>query len=149
MAGVRSTESHSSSYSVTREFDAPVSAVWAAWTEPAAFAQVFNAVPESVVLDVRSGGEYRADIKTPTGDVHPISGGYEEVVEHRRLVETMGAASGAGLGPQRMTIEFTELDGGRTSLTVHQTCDSPQTAKISRQGTEYLLESCAAYLAKS
>ncbi|KIH99733.1 hypothetical protein LP52_05795 [Streptomonospora alba] len=147
MSQTPTTEAENSSYSVTREFDAPVEAVWAAWTEPAAFAQVFNAVPESVVLDVRPGGEYRADIKTPTGEVHSISGGYVEVVEHRRLVETMGAAPGAGLEPQSMTFEFADLGDGRTRLTVHQVCDSPKTAKISRQGTEYLLESCATYLA--
>ncbi|MUL41685.1 SRPBCC domain-containing protein [Streptomonospora sp. PA3] len=149
MADTRSTEAQENSYTVSREFDGPVSALWAAWTEPEAFAKVFNAVPESIVLDVRPGGEFRADIKTPTGDVHPVSGTYEEVVEHRRLVETMGAADSAGLEPQRMTMDFTDLGNGRSAITVHQVCDSPKTAKISRQGTEYLLESCASYLASS
>ncbi|MDT0300775.1 SRPBCC family protein [Streptomonospora wellingtoniae] len=138
-----------SSYTVTREFDAPVGAVWDAWTEPEAFAKVFNAVPESVVLDVRPGGRFHADIKTPTGELHPVSGSYVEVVRHSRLVEDMGAAQEAALEPQRMAMDFTDLGGGRTALTVHQTCDSPQTAKISRQGTEFLLESCATYLASA
>lgn len=50
---------------VTRVFDAPRELLWRSWTEPARFARWFFTPPfttpvETVAMDVRPGGRWRA-----------------------------------------------------------------------------------------
>lgn len=57
-------------YTITRVFDAPREAVWAAWTEPDQFAQWFGGPDshlEDVVTEARDGGEWRADMVLANG----------------------------------------------------------------------------------
>lgn len=131
-------------YTVSRVVDAPVEKVWAVWTEAGHYEIWFHAVPQSVELDVRPGGAWKATLNVPDGSQHPMTGTYREVVENRRLVTAMDVPGGE---PALMDLELTDL-GGRTEITVHQVCATQEEHDMAKQGSEILLEWCDEYLAK-
>lgn len=75
---------------LARRYPAAPEKVWRAWTDPQALSAWFGpGEPDSVTLaelDVRPGGNYRIRFHTPDGEEHEVSGRYEEVDPHRRLV---------------------------------------------------------------
>ena len=81
--------------SITRVFDAPRELVWAEWTEPERFADWYGGptcdVPlDTVTMDVREGGEWRATMFAPPGRREiRWKGEYREVAEPERLVFTV------------------------------------------------------------
>jgi uncharacterized protein YndB with AHSA1/START domain len=109
--------------SLTRVFDAPRELLWREWTEPERFADWFGGpdceVPlDSVSMDVRPGGTWRATMFAPPGrpEIH-WRGEYREVREPERLVFTISDR------PDRyelLTVVFTELGGGRTEMYFEQ-----------------------------
>lgn len=76
-------------YTLERTLEAPVAAVWTAWTTAESYAQWAYAVPGSVEMDVRPGGTWKATVVTPDGGQFPLTGSYAEVDENRRLVVGM------------------------------------------------------------
>ena len=78
--------------SIRRSFGVAPEKVWRAWTDPKALSQWFGpARPASVTaveIELCVGGRYRIAFDTPDGDAHEVSGVYQEVVPHRRLVFT-------------------------------------------------------------
>ena len=76
---------------ITRVFDAPRELVYRAWTDPAQVARWWgpkgftNPVCE---LDVRPGGAYRIDMRSPEGTDYPVIGVYRAVVPPERIVMT-------------------------------------------------------------
>lgn len=72
-----------------RTFRAPIALVWQLWTEPAYVAMWWGirgcAIPVCE-LDVRPGGLWRIDMRTPDGTVYRNGGRYVEVEPERRLV---------------------------------------------------------------
>jgi uncharacterized protein YndB with AHSA1/START domain len=56
-------------------------------------------------LDVRAGGRYRIAFHTPDGELHEVSGAYEEVLENRRLSFTWAWQS----TPDRVSLVTIEL----------------------------------------
>jgi len=96
--------------SITRVFDAPVEAVWRAWTEPERIAQWWGkrgwSTPvSSVELDVRPGGVFRLNsINDADGREMPMDAVFTEVVEPERLV--FGTSS----------VTFVDLGDGRTEM---------------------------------
>jgi uncharacterized protein YndB with AHSA1/START domain len=117
---------------VTRIFDAPREAVWQAWTEPEQFARWFGGPPfvtppETVSLDVRPGGEWRATmVSEEDGSEIPFGGEYREVVAPERLVMTF-ADPGTPGNPnvEVLTITFNDL-GDKTEVVAHQVGHLPQ-----------------------
>ncbi len=78
------------SLTINRTLQAPVEAVYAAWTDPAQIVRWFAPsddfrceVPE---CDVRVGGRYTVLMHSPDGERHCVSGEYREVVANERLV---------------------------------------------------------------
>jgi uncharacterized protein YndB with AHSA1/START domain/dihydrofolate reductase len=131
-------------YTVSADFPAPVERVWHAWTDPVSYGEWFRAVPGSVDLDVRPGGEWRLDSAGTDGEgPERLSGRYLEVEPHCRLVMT----ARFGEAETTMTIDF-EPDGDQTTLRISQ--DSRQRAEHEggRAGSELLLGWCAEYLAR-
>ena len=111
---------------ITKVFDAPREAVFKAWTEPARFAQWFGLrdstiPPETVVMDVRPGGAWRATmIVGPERTEIPWRGVYREVVEPERLVFTLSdQPERPGEGVEVVTVTLTDL-GGTTEMVFHQ-----------------------------
>lgn len=129
-------------YTVTRTINAPVEKVWQAWTEPKHYATWFNAVPETVSLDVRTGGSWASTLITPDGQEFPLSGRFTKVVKNKRIVMTMDVP---GQAPETMEFAITS-EGTQTAVTLHQKLKSQESCDTSREGSEYLLDSFAAYV---
>lgn len=81
--------------SITRRIDAPVDAVWRAWTEH--FAEWWCPRPwitELIAQELCAGGRSAMIMHGPAGEAHPIEGVCLEVVPHRRIVATDAFAHG-------------------------------------------------------
>jgi uncharacterized protein YndB with AHSA1/START domain len=77
---------------ITRSFDASREAVFDAWTDPAKFAVWFGTVDvpaETLSMDVRPGGSWRAIMKLPDDTSISWAGEYLEVERPTRLVMTI------------------------------------------------------------
>jgi uncharacterized protein YndB with AHSA1/START domain len=112
-------------FRTTRVLDAPCEAVWREWTEPEAFADWYGTaaaeVPvETVSMDVRPGGEWRATMFAgPNRREINWRGSYHEVSEPERLVFTV-TDEPEGDKFDLVTVELTDLGDGRTEMVVEQ-----------------------------
>jgi uncharacterized protein YndB with AHSA1/START domain len=105
---------------LSRWFDAPVEAVWAAFTDPDQLAQWYgpNGVSvdrDSVRVEPRVGGPWALTMLVGDGRM-PLSGTITEVRERERLVVTDAMPDGTLV---TMTVELAEEDGG-TRLELRQ-----------------------------
>lgn len=76
---------------LARWIDAPVAAVWRAWTEAALLEEWFCPKPwrvTDVAQDIRPGGSSFMIMRGPNGEEMPMRGVYLEVVHERRIVFT-------------------------------------------------------------
>ncbi len=108
---------------ITRVFDAPRELVFKAWTEPERFASWFGGsgvdVPiDSVAMDVREGGAWKATMRLDGGDIN-WHGTFQEVDEPARLTLTLSDRPGDEFEP--VTVEFDDLGDGRTEMRFRQT----------------------------
>ncbi len=131
-------------YRLTRDLDAPVENVWAAWTQPEHYARWSGAVPGSISLDVRPGGAWRATMATPDGSEFPLTGSYGGVVENERLEVIMDLPGGESTA---MAVDLTDL-GGKTRIVLSQACATAEARDMSEQGSGMLLDGLSAYVPK-
>ena len=107
---------------VTREFAAPRSLVWKAWTEPAQFAKWFGptgfAIPR-IELDVRPGGAIRCDMRAPDGTTFTNRGEFTEVIESERLGSIIRYEDRGELVFENLNVVTFEERGGKTVVTLH------------------------------
>jgi uncharacterized protein YndB with AHSA1/START domain len=94
---------------IRRVYRASPQRLWDAWTRPEELAKWWgkrgwNAVPESIVLDVRPGGTFRVTTRSQSGEQMTNEGTYSEVEPPYRL----------GFGAT--TVTFTDLGDGRTEM---------------------------------
>ena len=108
---------------LTRDFDAPRDLIFAAWTEPEHFAQWCGpqgfSVPV-VEMDVRTGGTFRIEMKSPDGSTYPTKGTFTDVTPPERLVMIdigMEGPDGTSMMELQYTVTFEDL-GGKTRLTL-------------------------------
>lgn len=96
--------------------------VWRAWTDPQALIRWFGpGEPDSVTVaevDLRVGGRYHIVFHTPDGEDHDVSGVYQEVEPHRRLVFSWAWRS-TPERVSRVTLEFEAVAGGCELLFTH------------------------------
>lgn len=103
-------------FSMSRQLDASIQAVWDAWTQAEKLQQWYSPGPVNWTideLDVRPGGRFRMHMPGPNGE-HVAEGSFAHVEPPTRLVQ--GPADGS------MTIEthLKEHDGGtRMTLSMH------------------------------
>lgn len=114
---------------LTRVYDAPVSAVWDAWTDPDQVAQWWG--PRGFTLtshskDLRAGGTWRYTMHGPDGVDYPNVTQYLEVEPQRRLVYDHGGSDDT---PPlfRVTVTFAESNG-RTTMDMVSTLPTPERA---------------------
>jgi len=105
---------------LTRVYDAPRSAVWAAWTGPDTI-EWWG--PDGFVCtekerDVRIGGVWRFDMVGPDGTVWPNRVDYREIVPEAKLV--MDHSDDGGDISFLVTVTFDEQQDGKTVLTMRQ-----------------------------
>jgi len=105
---------------LTRVYNAPRSAVWAAWTGPDTI-EWWG--PDGFVCtekerDVRVGGVWRFDMTGPDGTVWPNRIDYREIVPESKLV--MDHGDDGGDISFLVTVTFDEQQDGKTVLTMRQ-----------------------------
>jgi uncharacterized protein YndB with AHSA1/START domain len=112
-------------FSLTRVFAADRERVWREWTEPECFADWFGGaeceVPlETVAMDVRPGGRWRATMFCPP-DHREIrwTGQYREVAAPERLVLTISDQPG-GRPYELVSVRLIDLGDGRTEMRLEQ-----------------------------
>ena len=102
-----------------RVIDAPVEAVYAAWTEPEMLRRWLapgNATVVRAVAEVAVGGTFLIEMRGAEGRRWLTRGLYREVVPHRRLVHTW-RWEGSEI-ETLVTVEFEPESPGRTHLTL-------------------------------
>ena len=107
---------------IDRHYPFAAEKVWRAWTEPQALSRWFGTARPGAVteaeVDLRVGGRYRIVSKLPDGETHDVSGVYQEVVPHSRLVFTWAWRSTPDR-VSRVSIDFVARDGGTALRFVH------------------------------
>lgn len=121
---------------VTRIFNAPSSAVFRAWSNPALFQRWW--VPKSAPgillvscdMDVRTGGKYRLEFGAGDSETMAFYGKYLDVLENERIVWTNDEGEEGAV----TTVTF-ENQGGKTMLTFHEIYQSKETLEEALQGS--------------
>lgn len=149
-----SAKSKSNEIRLTRIFDAPIRAVWDAWTDSKQVAQWWG--PRGFTLtthskDLRPGGSWRYTMHGPDGVDYLNVTRYLEVEEYSRLVYDHG---GSDERPPlfRVTVQFTEIHG-KTQMDMTMACSSPEAADeirihIKKAGGDSTWDRFAEYLSK-
>jgi uncharacterized protein YndB with AHSA1/START domain len=119
---------------ITRVYDAPVSAVWDAWTDPAQAAHWWG--PRGFTLtthskDLRPGGRWVYTMHGPDGTDYPNKTLYYEVEKHKKLVYDHG---GNDDRPPlfRVTVLFSE-ENGKTKLDMTMALATAEAAAETRK----------------
>ena len=119
---------------ITRIYDAPVEAVWDAWTDPEQVAQWWG--PRGFTLtthskDLRPGGHWDYTMHEPDGTDYPNTAKYFEVEEHAKLVYDHGGHKDR---PPlfRVTALFSET-AGKTTLEMSMALATPEAAEETRK----------------
>lgn len=111
------TDSHE--LSVTRHIDAPVAAVWRAWTQH--LAEWFTPPPwttELIAQDLRAGGRSAMVMRGPNGEENALEGVFLEVIPERLIVSTDAIRSDwTPQGPFMIRLDAFEPDGTATRYT--------------------------------
>lgn len=119
---------------LVRVYDAPLDAVWAAWTVPEAIAQWWG--PRGFTLtthsrDLRAGGHWHYTMHGPDGTDYENTTQYLDVVARERLVYDHGGH--ADRPPLfRVTALFSQQDG-RTRMVLSFRLASPEAARETRR----------------
>lgn len=115
---------------ISRLYEAPVAAVWDAWTDPEQVAKWWG--PRGFTLtthskDLRPGGHWTYTMHGPDGVDYPNTTKYFEVEEHAKLVYDHGGHEDR---PPlfRVTVLFAEVDG-KTQMDMTMTLPTPEAAE--------------------
>ena len=137
----------------TRTFDAPRELVWACWTDPEHLAawwgpEHFTTPRDSVEIELRAGGIYKATMVGPDGTEYPSTGYIEEVTPQDRLVLREDDTDHPMIESQRTAVSFTDLGDGRTELVidVEMVC-ADELLPLAESGWNSTLDKLAAVLA--
>lgn len=127
-------KSKSNEINLTRVYDAPVDAVWDAWTDPDQVGEWWG--PRGFTLtthskDLRVGGHWAYTMHGPDGTDYPNKTFYYEVEPGRKLVYDHGANDDR---PPlfRVTVLFTDL-GGKTKMDMTMALATPEAAEETRK----------------
>ena len=137
---------------ISRLFDAPRATVFASWTDARQLAQWWGPRGFSIAsceADVRVGGAWRVETRSPEGEVHNAGGVYREVAAPERLVFTMAWDGIEDGEPGRETVVTVGLaeEGHRTRMTFRQAVFSSMAARDGHdQGWSSAFELLAEYL---
>ncbi|MBI0583263.1 MAG: SRPBCC domain-containing protein [Methanomassiliicoccus sp.] len=121
---------------VSRTFDAPRERVWRAWTEPELIKQWWGPkgfTAPVIELDLRNGGKYLFNMRSPEGQDFWSAGVFKEVVKEERItvIDSFADQEGnivpasfyglTGAWPleSEVTVTFEDL-GGRARIIIRQ-----------------------------
>lgn len=120
-----------SEFVVTRTLGASREKVWKVLTEPGSFEGWLPAKQGSAVLDVRSGGSWRATVVSSDGEEIALTGRYDEVAEPGRLVMTVP-------GDVVTAITLTAAPGDTTQIAYAFDVDESMQAAVTESVDEVL-----------
>ncbi len=108
---------------IDREFDAPIEAVFDAWTDPAQLRSWWG--PEGMTvpvceMDVRKGGAYKTTMRNADGEEYTVSGVYQEIARPNRLSFTWGWITDGKRGHETLVTLRFESVGKRTRMLFEQ-----------------------------
>jgi uncharacterized protein YndB with AHSA1/START domain len=144
----------SSDLQIIRVFDAPLDAVWDAWTDPDQVAQWWGPRGFSITThsrDLRTGGHWNYTMHGPDGADYQNTTKYLEVEKHSKLIyDHGGTADSAPLF--RVTVLFSESHG-KTMMNMTMSLPNPEAAEktrnfIKRAGGDATWDRLAEYLEK-
>jgi uncharacterized protein YndB with AHSA1/START domain len=128
------SKNNSNELKITRVYDAPLEAVWEAWTDPKQAAQWWGPRGFSITThskDLRPGGHWSYTMHGPDGTDYPNKAQYLEVKEFSKLVYDHGGNDDRP--PMfRVTVLFTET-GGKTKMDMTMTLPTPEAAVETRK----------------
>jgi len=135
---------------MSRVFNAPRRAVWAAWTDPEEIAKWMGPNGTTTRVDAWEcvpGGAYKIVMSEPDGE-HPLRGEFVEVVEARRLAMTWVWEHGVLDGVETLVeIDFRDVDGGTEMTLVHTKLPTPMAVEMHTQGWHGCLDSLQGHIA--
>jgi uncharacterized protein YndB with AHSA1/START domain len=138
---------------VSRIFAADRERVYHAWTEPEAVRHWFGPAlggAQSVEADVRVGGRYRINIKSPPARPGTcVVGKFLEVDPPKRLVYTFAWEQqllALGMGESQVTVEFLEQGGATEIRLTHELLDKRRVVAFHRWGWKISLKRLARLL---
>lgn len=140
---------------ITREFDAPPSLVFKAWTDRDHLMQWFGPREFTMTMcqmDQRPGGIYRFGMRSAAGTEHWIKGVYREILEPEKLAFTYAWTDSEGnpTRPETLMVLTFDDEHGKTRFTLHQSVFESVTAcDMHRQGWNSSLDRLADLLCKS
>jgi uncharacterized protein YndB with AHSA1/START domain len=154
---------------LSRILDAPVDAVWRAWTEPDQFTQWWGPVgftSHSACNDLRDGGRFVWNMRAPTemGGFHMYSAGtFTRIVPEERIefVQFLSDAAGDPIDPAAMgmpadfpreirsELRYTAVDGGTELVATEYDWAVGEQRTMSEQGLEQCIDKLEAYLRDS
>jgi uncharacterized protein YndB with AHSA1/START domain len=148
------SKNNSNEIKITRLYDAPIEAVWDAWTDPEQVAKWWG--PRGFTLtthskDLRPGGNWRYTMHGPDGVDYPNTTLYHEVEKYSKLAYDHGGHDDRP--PMfRVTVLFSET-GGKTKMDMTMTLATPEAAEetrafIKKAGGDATWDRLAEYLEK-
>ena len=109
---------------LTRVFNADRETVFKMWTEPEHFSNWYGpkgfTVPECDI-DLRPGGKFHVQMKSPDGKIYPHYGIYHEIISPEKLVFSLPSHFDEKGNPQvemLNSLSFTE-ENGKTKMVMH------------------------------
>ena len=143
------TEQHT--LTLSRVFAAPRERVYRAFSDGADVAKWFG--PQGFActvfeFDCRPGGRYRLEMRSPDGNLHPLSGEFREVSSPERLVYTWvwGGEGGMAGMETLVAVDFREVDGDTEVQLTHSLLPSAAQVDGHRGGWSSSWESLAEIL---
>jgi uncharacterized protein YndB with AHSA1/START domain len=115
---------------INRVYDAPVAAVWDAWTDPKQAAKWWGPRGFTITThskDLKPGGHWHYTMHGPDGTDYPNKTKYFEVEKHKKLVYDHGA-NDEQAPLFRVTVEFSE-NKGKTKMEMTMTLPTPEAAR--------------------
>jgi uncharacterized protein YndB with AHSA1/START domain len=131
----------------------PPEKVFRAWTDPEALRSWFAPGPEYSTrihrLDLRKGGHYRVEMKSPDGKVHTVAGAYREIRPPSRLVFTWqweDKPDRGDAGDTLVTLELFDRYGSTELVLTHERLPSEAERDEHHKGWNGCLDQLKKYL---
>ena len=137
---------------IVRDFAAPASRVFAAWTDPQQLGRwAWGSLGRDCTaeIDLRVGGRYRVTTSRPEGEL-AFSGTYIEVKPDERLVYTLHweAPMGYDVREETVTVEFVDTALGSEVIFVHDGVELPEARREHAKGWADTFDSLKRLLAE-
>jgi uncharacterized protein YndB with AHSA1/START domain len=137
---------------ITRIFDAPRAAVFAAWTDPGQIAawfgpEHFDTPADKVVVELRVGGRYELTmVQRDTGAEHPVRYEIVELVEPELIVLRCEPMPAMGLPEGTWTRVELHDHGDKTRMTLSDGPYPPEAGRHAEAGWHAALDKLAAHV---